>query len=136
MIDFELTYEKRLNLNKKAGELIHAFGEGYFITDEYGREVNTFTHEKEFNRLIEKFRYRHFLIEKLKEKFNKTFEFGEDNVLFIYNRRLKVIYWNLPKNKEEVGLFFKYIRDKYTNEIDSVNYSKNETLSFNKDELP
>ena len=53
-----------------------------------------------------------------------------------YNRRLKVIYWNLPKNKEEVGLFFKYIRDKYTNEIDSVNYSKNETLSFNKDELP
>ena len=25
---------------------------------------------------------------------------------------------------------FKYIRDKYTNEIDSVNYSKNETLSF------
>ena len=76
------------------------------------------------------------MIEKLKEKFNKTFEFGEDNVLFIYNRRLKVIYWNLPKNKEEVGLFFKYIRDKYTNEIDSVNYSKNETLSFNKDELP
>ncbi len=32
-----LPFENRLHLNRKAGTLVHAFGEGYFITDEYGR---------------------------------------------------------------------------------------------------
>ena len=43
MNDFKinLSFENRLLLNKEAGTLIHVFGEGYFITDEYGREVNT-----------------------------------------------------------------------------------------------
>lgn len=37
MIDFELSHQERLNLNKEAGELIHSFGDGYSIIDEYGR---------------------------------------------------------------------------------------------------
>ena len=54
MNDFKinLSFENRLHLNKKAGTLTHVFGEGYFITDEYGREVNTLVQEKEFDRLI------------------------------------------------------------------------------------
>ena len=59
-INIELSFEDRLNLNKEAGALVHTFGEGYHIIDEYEREVNTFEREEEFNRLIEKFRYRHF----------------------------------------------------------------------------
>ena len=47
-----LSFENRLHLNKEAGKLMHAFGDGYFIIDEHGREVNTFAREKEFNRLI------------------------------------------------------------------------------------
>ena len=43
-----LSLENRLHLNKAAGTLMHVFGEGYFITDEYGREVNTLVQEKEF----------------------------------------------------------------------------------------
>ena len=43
-----LSFENRLHLNKAAGTLMHVFGEGYFITDEYGREVNTLVQEKEF----------------------------------------------------------------------------------------
>ena len=117
MTDFELTYEKRLNLNKKAGNLIHSFGDGYFIIDECGRELNTFADEAEFCRLIEKFKFRQFLIEKLNETFDKTFEFGEDNVLSIDNKSKKEIYWNLPKNEKEVNLFFEYIIDKYKYEI-------------------
>lgn len=113
MIDFELTYEKRLNLNKEAGNLIHSFGDGYFIIDEYGREINTFANEKEFNRLIEKFKFRQFLIEKLKETYDKAFEFKEDNVLFIDNKPIKEIYWDLPENEKEVSLFFDYITNKY-----------------------
>ena len=136
MIDFELTYEKRLKLNKEAGNLIHAFGEGYSIIDEYGSWVNTFSHEEEFNRLIEKFRYRHFLIEKLKETFDKTFNFRQDNVLFIYDKCLKEIYWNLPKNKKEVGLFFEYIRDNYKYEIVSIDYDQDENHPFDVDDLP
>ena len=82
---FTENYNNRLNLNKEAGSLIHSFGLGYSIIDEYGREVNSFEKEKEFNRLIEKFRYRQFLIQKLKLSYNKVFEFKEDNVLFIDN---------------------------------------------------
>jgi len=37
-----LSYENRVHLNKDSGSLIHVSGEGYFIVDEYGREVNTF----------------------------------------------------------------------------------------------
>ena len=48
MNDFKinLSFENRLHLNKEAGTLAHVFGEGYFITDEYGREVNTLVQEK------------------------------------------------------------------------------------------
>ena len=36
-----LSFENRLHLNKAAGTLMHVFGEGHFITHEYGREVKT-----------------------------------------------------------------------------------------------
>ena len=42
----KLSFENRLHLNKTAGTLSHVFGEGYFITDEYGREVNTLVTRK------------------------------------------------------------------------------------------
>lgn len=117
MMSFVLTREKRLNLNRNAGDLIHAFGQGYFIVDEYGREVNTFNDEKEFNRLIEMFRYREFLINKLEEVYFDKFEFGEDNVLFINDKLVKECYWNLPKNESEVELFFEFISNKLKNEL-------------------
>ena len=103
---FTKKYENRLNLNKEAGSLIHSFGVGYSIIDEYGREVNSFEKEKEFNRLIEKFRYRQFLIQKLKLSYDKEFEFKEDNVLFIDNKPINEIYWDLPKNENEVSLYW------------------------------
>tara|TARA_Y100000385_G_scaffold193453_1_gene200085 strand:+ start:392 stop:802 length:411 start_codon:yes stop_codon:yes gene_type:complete len=136
MINFELSYEKRLNLNKDAGKLIHSFGEGYFIIDEYGREVNTFTDQEEFDNLIEKFRYRQFLIEKLNKTFDKIFEFREDNAMFIDNKRLKKIYWDLPKNEEEVSLFFDYIKDKYKSEIITIGFSKDKNTPFDESQLP
>ena len=43
----KLSFENRLHLNKTAGNLSHVFGEGYFIYDEYGREVNAFEQEKD-----------------------------------------------------------------------------------------
>ena len=113
MNDFKinLSFENRLHLNKKAGTLTHVFGEGYFITDEYGREVNTLVQEKEFDRLIEKFKYRHFLIEKLNKELKGTFEFGEDNVLVINGKSILKRFWNIPKDDEEVDLYFKSISE-------------------------
>jgi hypothetical protein len=133
---FTENYHNRLNLNKEAGSLIHSFGVGYSIMDEYGREVNAFANEKEFNRLIEKFRYRQFLIQKLKLSYNKVFEFKEDNVLFIDNKPINQVYWDLPKNEKEVSLYFEYITCKYKPEILSSNHHIEEVLPDEEDELP
>lgn len=114
-----LSFENRLKLNKEAGSLIHSFGEGYFIIDENGREVNTFAEEKEFNRLIEKFRYRYFLTEKLNEVHNLKFEFGVDNTLSINGKTVEHRYWNLPKDENEVDLYFKVISDEFTSARDT-----------------
>lgn len=119
MIDFVLTRENRLNLNRDTGKLSHAFGEGYFIIDEYGREVNTFNDEAEFNRLIEKFRYREFLINRLSEVYADKFRFREDNILFINNEPVKECFWNLPKNNREVDLFFDFISNKFKTKLQS-----------------
>jgi hypothetical protein len=125
---FTRKYENRLNLNKEAGSLFHSFGVGYSIIDEYGREVNSFSNENEFNRLIEKFRYRQFLIQKLKLTYDKEFEFKEDNVLFIDNKPINEIYWDLPKNENEVSLYFDYITSKYKFEILSISHHIEEVL--------
>ena len=111
MNDFKinLSFENRFHLNKKAGTLTHVFGEGYFITDEYGREVNTLVQEKEFDRLIEKFKYRQLLIEKLNKELKDSFDFGEDNVLVINDKPVVKQYWNIPKDEGEVDLYFKVI---------------------------
>ena len=113
MNDFKinLSFENRLHLNKEAGTLAHVFGEGYFITDEYGREVNTLVQEKEFDRLIEKFKYRHFLIEKLNKELKGSFDFGEDNVLVINGKSILKHFWNIPKDEKEVNFYFKMISD-------------------------
>ena len=115
-----LSFENRLHLNKAAGTLMHVFGEGYFITDEYGREVNTLVKEKEFDRLIEKFKYRHLLIEKLNTEHKGSFEFGEDNVLVINEKPILKDFWNIPKNNKEVAIYFKCISEK----IESYNFTK------------
>jgi hypothetical protein len=133
---FTENYNNRLNLNKEAGSLIHSFGLGYSIIDEYGREVNTFSNEMEFNRLNEKFRYRQFLIQKLKLTYNKEFEFKEDNVLFIDNIPIIEVYWDLPKNENEVSLYFDYISSKYKFEIHSSNHRIEDILPFDEDYLP
>ena len=114
-----LSFENKLILDKKSGTLNHAFGEGYFIIDEYGREINTFTDENEFNRLIEKFRYRYFLIEKLNEMYNDRFDFGEDNTLMINGKTIENMYWDLPKNDSDVDLFLKAISDKITSLVNT-----------------
>lgn len=49
---FELSDENKLMICANAGQLVHVFGEGYSIVDENGNEINTFTEEEEFNRLI------------------------------------------------------------------------------------
>ena len=110
-LNIKLSFENRLHLNKAAGTLIHVFGEGYFITDEYGREVNTFVREEEFDRLIEKFKYRQLLIEKLNKELKGSFEFGEDNVLVINGKSILKRFWNLPKDEKEVDLYFKSISE-------------------------
>ena len=134
---FTKKYQNRLNLNKEAGNLIHSFGVGYSIIDEYGREVNAIANEKEFNRLIEKFRYRHFLIKKLKLTYGKEFEFKEDNVLFIDNKPINEIYWDLPKNEKEVSLYFQFITSKCKLEILSINHHIEEVLPYDgDDDLP
>ena len=115
-----LSFENRLHLNKAAGTLMHVFGEGYFITDEYGREVNTLVKEKDFNRLIKKFKYRHLLIEKLNTEHKGSFEFGEDNVLVINEKPILNDFWNTPKNNNEVAIYFKCISEK----IESYNFTK------------
>ena len=100
--------------------MTHVFGEGYFITDEYGREVNTLVQEKEFDRLIEKFKYRHLLIEKLNTEHKGSFEFGEDNVLIINEKPILNDFWNIPKNNKEVAIYFKCISEK----IESYGFTK------------
>ena len=122
MNDFKinLSFENRLHLNKEAGTLAHVFGEGYFITDEYGREVNTLVQEKEFDRLIEKFKYRHLLIEKLNTEHKGSFKFGEDNVLVINEKPILKDFWNIPKNNKEVAIYFKCISEK----IESYDFTK------------
>lgn len=112
-----LSFEERLNLNKEAGSLIHAFGEGYYIVDEYGRQVNTFEDETDFNRLIEKFRFRVLLVEKLNKAHSEKFDFGEGNTLFINGMRVNNRYWNLPKGESEVDLYFKEISDEFTSKM-------------------
>jgi hypothetical protein len=119
-LNINLSFENRLHLNKAAGTLIHVFGEGYFITDEYGREVNTLVQEKEFDRLIEKFKYLHLLIEKLNKEHKDSFDFGEDNVLVINGKSILKRFWNIPKDEKEVDLYFKMISD----EINSKNLLK------------
>ncbi|MFW6249377.1 MAG: hypothetical protein ACOC4J_06375 [Bacteroidota bacterium] len=117
MISIELQHENRLRLTKDSGKLIHVFGEGYCIIDENGREVNAFKDEKEFNRLIEKFRYRHFLMEKLKSAYADEFDFGENNTLLINGKSINDYYWDLPKNEDEVDLFFNHISSKYKDKL-------------------
>ena len=114
MNNMQLSFENRLKLNEDSGSFVHVFGEGYFILDESGREVNTFNDEEEFKRLIEKFRYRKLLTEKLNEIHSENFYFGEDNVLFISGKTIETHYWNLPKDENEVDLYFKEISDKFT----------------------
>ena len=114
-----LSFENRLHLNKEAGTLIHVFGEGYFINDEYGREVNTLVQEKEFDRLIEKFKYRQLLIEKLNKELKDSFDFGEDNLLLINGKRVAKRYWSIPQNEGEVDLFFKIISEEFNSKADS-----------------
>jgi len=108
-MNINLSYENRLHLNKDSGSLIHVSGEGYFIVDEYGREVNTFVREKEFNRLIDKFKYRQLVLDKLNLAYQESFEFGEDNILLINDLPVKQLYWNLPKNESDVNLYFNAI---------------------------
>ena len=112
-----LDFEGRLKLHKDSGSLIHSFGDGYFIVDENGEEVNAFSSENEFNRLIEKFKHRHFLTEKLNKMNNDKFMFGEDNTLIINDIILDNIYWNLPINEKEVEEFFQFIYLKFSTPI-------------------
>jgi len=119
-LKMKLSFENRLHLNKTAGSLSHVFGEGYFIYDEYGREVNAFEQEKDFNRLIKKFKYRHLLIEKLNTEHKGSFEFGEDNVLIINEKPILNDFWNIPKNNKEVAIYFKCISEK----IESYDFTK------------
>ena len=119
-LKMKLSFENRLHLNKTAGSLSHVFGEGYFIYDEYGREVNAFEQEKDFNRLIKKFKYRHLLIEKLNTEHKVSFEFGEDNVLVINEKPILNDFWNIPKNNKEVAIYFKCISEK----IESYGFTK------------
>ena len=118
-LNIKLSFENRLHLNKAAGTLTHVFGEGYFITDEYGREVNTLVQEKEFDRLIEKFKYRQLLIEKLNKELKDSLDFREDNLLLINGKRVIKRYWSIPKNEGEVDLFFKIISEEFNSEVDS-----------------
>ena len=111
--EINLTFENRLHLHKDAGYLMHASGAGYYIIDEQGKEVNTFSQEEEFNRLISKFRYRHFLLEKLNAIENFKFDFGEDNVLIVNGKTIVNRYCNLPKDDKEVDRYFRVISDEF-----------------------
>tara|TARA_R110002072_G_scaffold302926_2_gene489850 strand:- start:284 stop:628 length:345 start_codon:yes stop_codon:yes gene_type:complete len=108
-----LNFENRIRLNKEAGGLVHSFGEGYYIVDENGEWVNTFSDEERFNQLIDKFRYRYFLLEKLNNAHSVNFDFGEDNILIINNNIIKHSYWGLPKNDDDVDLYFKVISEEF-----------------------
>ena len=111
--EINLIFENRLHLHQDAGYLMHASGAGYYIIDEQGKEVNTFSQEEEFNRLISKFRYRHFLLEKLNAIENFKFEFGQDNILIVNGKSIVNRYWNLPKDQDEVEMYFRVISDEF-----------------------
>lgn len=117
----ELNFENRIQIERDSGYLIHVFGEGYSIFDEKGLEMNTFADENEFNRLIKKFCWRHFLMKKLEEKFGCQVNFGRDNLLFINYNCVEGVYWNLPKNDEDVERYYDYISKKYLIEAGELN---------------
>jgi ABC-type glycerol-3-phosphate transport system substrate-binding protein len=119
-----LAYDDRLILNEEAGELVHAFGDGYYIVDENGNEVNAFTEEEEFNRLIDKFKYRHQLIKQLNQGGDQRFSFGQDNVLLLNYKEIQNLFWDLPNDSEEVSLCFSYIMDVIIGSPDSKWFSR------------
>lgn len=118
-----LDFDNRLILHKDAGGLWHSFGEGYFIDNEVGKGVNTFNEEAEFNRLIEKFRYREFLVQRLNESYTDEFKFGEDNMLIVNGEVIDNKYWNLPTSDEEVVLYFRMISDEIYGKAQDLQFS-------------
>jgi hypothetical protein len=48
--------------------------------------------------------------------------------LFIDNKPINEIYWDLPKNENEVSLYFDYITSKYKFEILSISHHIEEVL--------
>lgn len=107
--NFKLSYQNRLHLNKEAGDLIHVYGQGYYIVDEYGREVSAFGEDDRFDTLIKKFKFRTQLIDKLNAAFERRYDFKEDNQLWIDNQAVRDSYWNLPINEQEVEDYFNLI---------------------------
>lgn len=101
----QLNFNNRLILDTQAGALLHVFGQGYCIIDEQGQEVSSLENEKEFNRLIEKFKWRHFLMEALEKKHHLKVAFGTDNCLLINGEPLQNSYWNLPQSEYEVPVY-------------------------------
>ena len=78
------------------------------------------TYHQYLNELIEKFKYRHLLIEKLNTEHKGSFKFGEDNVLVINEKPILKDFWNIPKNNKEVAIYFKCISEK----IESYRFTK------------
>lgn len=107
--NYKLSYQNRLHLNKEAGDLIHVFGQGYYIVDEHGREVSAFGDEDRFEILIKKFKFRTQLIDQLNAVFEHRYDFKEDNQLWIDNQPIGDSYWNLPSNEQEVAEYFNLI---------------------------
>ena len=56
--------------------------------------------------------------------------------MFIDNKPINQVYWDLPKNEKEVSLYFEYITCKYKPEILSSNHHIEEVLPDEEDELP
>ena len=107
--NYKLSYQNRLHLNKEAGDLIHVFGQGYYIVDEHGREVSAFGDEDRFEILIKKFKFRTQLIDQLNAVFEHRYDFKEDNQLWIDNQPVRDSYLNLPSNEQEVAEYFNLI---------------------------
>jgi len=85
-----------INMHQDAGTLFHVFGEGYFIYDEEGNEVSSFSEEDEFDRLIKKFRHREFMRKELEEIFGVKLDFGLNNYLVINGAAIEGVSWGLP----------------------------------------
>jgi len=83
-------------MHQDAGTLFHVFGEGYFIYDEEGNEVSSFSEEDEFDRLIKKFRHREFMRKELEEIFGVKLDFGLNNYLVINGAAIEGVSWGLP----------------------------------------